>query len=85
MPKYGHLFFPLNSRMTFNLRKCIADANYRQGELYEFDEPRFMEVPGRAGLQVEYGRFAKHFSDADLLQLPQDVRILSVGFYTEEL
>lgn len=81
MPKYGHLFFPLKSRMTFNLQKCIADADYRQGQLFESSEPVAMECIGTKGLQVPFANFAKNFDTNTLRQLPQDVQILSVGFF----
>ncbi len=81
--KFGHLFFPIKKSMKYSLKHCIANADFRRGELYECPLPKMMEIPPHAsqGMQVSFESFIKHIPDSLRVQIPSDVRILTVGFY----
>ncbi len=84
--KYGHLFFPIQSNMKFSLSACLAGAAYTQGIIYESDSPEAVHCPlGRTALQVPFTTFQRSMPANALAQLPEDVQILSVGFYSNGL
>ena len=85
MLPFAHLFFPLRKRMTWNAAQCVADADYSQGVLHVSSEPCGMECPyGSRVLQMTMDKFRKLASPLVESQMPDDIRILSIGFYAAD-
>lgn len=54
--------------------------------MYESESPQTVECPfGRTALQVPFSTFARNMPAGVTAQLPQDVQILSVGFYADKM